>query len=188
MNIPVEVSYRGVEKTEQLEELITEQKAKLDKFSDRINSCRVSVELDQNSRHTANVYRVRLDLTINHGHEIPVVEKTKPDDEHPGVEPLIRKAFDTARRQVIKIKERQKREIKSHPDQAVQGIVKHVFPEQGYGIIQSMEGEDIYFHENSVAGNKFDHISLGTGVSYSLETGEKGLQATVVHIQNKPSL
>ncbi len=188
MNIPVEVSYRGVEKTEQLEGLIEEQKEKLDKLSDRINSCRVSVELDQKSRHTANVYRVRLDLTINHGNEIPVVEKTRGDDENPGVEPLIRKAFETAKRQVIKLKERQNKDVKSHPDQSVRGIVKLVFPDQGYGFIQSLDGEEIYFHRNSVAGNKFDHISAGTGVSYSAETGDKGLQATVVHVKDKPSL
>ncbi|MFP4364091.1 MAG: cold shock domain-containing protein [Spirochaetia bacterium] len=188
MNVPVEVSFRGVERTETLNTLIEEQKAKLEKFSNRINSCRMSVELDQKSQHSDNVYRVRIDLTLNHGQEIPIVEKPKPDDEKIGVEALVRRAFDTAKRQVIKMKERQNRDVKRHPEQEVQGIVKQVFPEKEYGFIQTMDGEDIYFHKNSVANDEFDRATVGTGVTYSTELGEKGLQATVVHIKSKPSL
>ncbi|MFW5801204.1 MAG: cold shock domain-containing protein [Spirochaeta sp.] len=188
MIIPAEITYRGVEKTETLDSLVQEKIANLEKFSNRINSCRVSIELDQNSQHTNNIYRVRIDLTMNHGQEIPVIEKTKPDDEKLGVEAIVRRAFDVARRQVIKLKERQNHDVKTHPDQDVTGIVKSVFPDEEYGFIQAMDGEDIYFHKNSVANNDFDRISVGTGVSYSATEGVKGMQATVVHIQDKPSM
>lgn len=188
MDVPAEITYRGVDKTQTLDDLIRNKIANLEKYSSRINSCRVSVELDQSGKTTSNIYRVRIDLTMTQGQEIPIVEKTKPDDEKLGVEAIVRRAFDIAKRQAIKMKERQSREVKRHPEQTVQGLVKNVFPDQGYGFIQSLDGEDIYFHQNSVANDDFHRITEGTGVTYSATLGEEGLQATVVHIRDKPSL
>lgn len=188
MDVPPEITYRGVEKTEILDNLIQDKIANLEKYSNRINSCRISVELDQSSRTTSNIYRVRIDLTMAQGQEIPVVEKTRPDDEKLGVEAIVRRAFDVAKRRAIKKKERQSKDVKFHPEQTVQGLVKKIFPDEGYGFIQALDGQDIYFHENSVSNNDFDRIIVGTGVTYSAETGDKGLQATIVHIRDKPSL
>ncbi|MFO7728156.1 MAG: HPF/RaiA family ribosome-associated protein [Desulfonatronovibrio sp.] len=188
MNVPAEITYRGVEKTQSLDNLIQSKISKLDKFSNRINSCRVSVELDQNSKNTSNIYRVRIDLTMSQGQEIPIIEKTKPDDEKLGVEAIVRRAFDIAQRQAVKFKELQSREVKTHPDQTVQGLVKSIFPEEEYGFIKTLDGEDIYFHKNSVANDDFDRLTVGTGVTYSATEGEKGLQATIVRVRDKPSL
>ncbi|MFL6594334.1 MAG: HPF/RaiA family ribosome-associated protein, partial [Chthoniobacterales bacterium] len=44
MQLPLEISYRGVEKSDELEDLIRTKAARLDKFCDHISRCDVAIE------------------------------------------------------------------------------------------------------------------------------------------------
>lgn len=50
-----------------------------------------------------------------------------------------------------------------------------------YGFIQTVDGTEIYFHRNSVAHRAFRRLKGGSRVRYTVEEGEKGPQASVVH-------
>jgi cold shock CspA family protein len=66
------------------------------------------------------------------------------------------------------------------------GIVHRLFPDQDYGFIKTADtGEDVYFHRNSVLHRGFDRLTIGTGVRFVVEQGQKGLQASSVEIQFK---
>ena len=51
-----------------------------------------------------------------------------------------------------------------------------------YGFIETTDGQDIYFHRNSVAQEGFDKLAQGAEVrlSYVLDESEFGAQATTV--------
>ena len=83
------------------------------------------------------------------------------------------------RRQLRKLVEKQRRCEKSS-GAAVGGLVLRLFREQEYGFIKSPEGEEVYFHKNSLAGDDFDRLEVGTGFQWHQEEGNNGPQASTV--------
>jgi cold shock CspA family protein len=89
----------------------------------------------------------------------------------------VREAFDAARRQLEDHAREQRHSVKLHEPAAV-GHVVRLEPQEGYGFLESDDGREIYFHRNSVLGDAFDQLSLGTKVRFAEENGEKGPQAS----------
>ena len=94
----------------------------------------------------------------------------------------IRNAFDAARRQLKKRVKRMRGEVKTLNAPQDFGNVARVFPDKGYGFIEAPDGQEIYFHKNAVVDAAFDKIKAGDVVSYVAREGEKGLQASTVHV------
>lgn len=187
MQVPLEISYRHVKKTERIDNLIREKVKLLERVHNHITSCRVAVEKPHEHQKRGNPYRVRIDITIPPGHEIVVKKEPSRGILHRGLDAVIRKAFSSARRRLKKLEQRQRGKVKAHPTETDhQGIVKSLFPEEGYGFLRSLEDREIYFHKNSVLHNDFDRLEIGTIVRYIAEMGEKGPQASTVQIIDKP--
>lgn len=68
-------------------------------------------------------------------------------------------------------------------ESGVVGVVQQIFRSGQYGFIQVENGEEVYFHKNSVRGISFDRLEIGLKVRCLLERGEKGMQASQVLIQ-----
>lgn len=189
MKIPPEITYRDVDKTAALDNLIAEKIAKLERFCPSLNSCRIAVEKIHDRPSHGSPYRVRIDMTLPPGQEIAVVRNPEESDQYAPIEAIIRSAFDAAIRQGREFIDKQRQDIKVHPQQEMAAVVTKLFPEQGYGFIKTLDdGREIYFHENSVANDDFERIKVGTGVNFSETDGVMGPQATTVHIVNKPGV
>ena len=57
------------------------------------------------------------------------------------------------------------------------GKVKWFDPKKGYGFIVGEEGQDVFVHYTSIAGEGFRALKDGETVSYELASGDKGYQA-----------
>jgi cold shock CspA family protein/ribosome-associated translation inhibitor RaiA len=99
---------------------------------------------------------------------------------------LIRRSFDSARRELEKVVDRQRGDIKTHPEQQIQAVVEEIFHDQDHGFLQTLDGQRVYFHKNSVLHKGWDRLTPGAIVRYVLEIGDKGLQASTVDMVNKP--
>ncbi|MGF1478073.1 MAG: HPF/RaiA family ribosome-associated protein [Cyanophyceae cyanobacterium] len=186
MQVPVEISYQNVEKTEAIDSLIHEKISKLEQFCDHITSCRVAVEKAHDHPSSGSPFRVRLDITIPPGHELAVNRNPGEGNQYDSLPTVIRDAFEAARRQVVELNRRQQDQVKHHPQQEMVAVVTKLFKEQGYGFIKTLDtGREIYFHQNSVIHGDFDRIEVGTGVQFTETMGEMGPQATTVHIVDK---
>ena len=63
----------------------------------------------------------------------------------------------------------------------VTGIVKWFNGAKGYGFIApDDEGEDVFVHYSSIQGDGFRNLDEGERVEFTIEQGDKGLQATNV--------
>jgi cold shock CspA family protein len=186
MQIPLEIAYRGIEKSDDIEALIREKTQKLEKICSYISSCRIAIEKPQKHQKSGNPYRVRIDVTVPPGHELIASREPSQGDMHTNLLTEIREAFDAVRRQLRELVERQRGEMKTHPQQEVHAVVSKLFREEGYGFLKTLDGREIYFHRNSVLGDEFDTLSVGTGVNFSEQPGEKGPHASTVRVVGRP--
>jgi len=61
------------------------------------------------------------------------------------------------------------------------GTVKWFNESKGFGFISPSEGgEDVFVHFRAISGDGFKTLAEGQAVSYEVEKGPKGLQATQV--------
>jgi cold shock CspA family protein/ribosome-associated translation inhibitor RaiA len=185
MQIPLEISYLDINKTEELDQLIHEKATALEKVCDYITSCRATLENPLKAQNSGQPFRIRISVRVPPGHEIVAVEEPGPGDSHIQLASGIRNAFENIRRQLKKLTEKQRKDIKSHPDQQVVAVIDKVFREEGYGFLRTVEGQQIYFHKNSVLHDDWNRLKEGTGVHFNQEIGDKGLQATAVQIVDK---
>jgi len=186
LRVPLEISYRNVQKTDDIEDLIYEKCAKLEQVCNYITSCRVAIEKPQEHQKSGNPYRVRLDITVPPGHELVVKREVGEGEMHEGLTSVIRKVFNAARRKLKKLIEKQRGEVKKHQTQEARAVVVRLFHEEDYGFLQTLDGREFYFHRNSVLQNDFDHLERGTVVRFIEKEGEKGPQASSVQIVDKP--
>ena len=60
--------------------------------------------------------------------------------------------------------------------------MRALFPVEGYGFLETADGHDVYFHENSVLNNAFGRLEVGDEVRFHEEGGEEGPQASTVEL------
>jgi len=198
MIIPLQISFRNMKVSEVVDARIREEVAKLETFYKSIMRCRVVVELPHRHRQKGDLYHVRIDMTVP-GAELVIkrepslhaslrksdaekqVKSYEPHAAHTDVFVVVRDAFKEARRQLQDYAHRMRGQTKAHVPQSA-GRVSRLFPEDGYGFLRSLEGNEIYFHKNSVLHNEFNSLTIGTRVAFHEEMGEKGVQASTVRL------
>lgn len=186
--VPTEISYRDVQKTDEIETLINEKVDKLEQICYNLSSCRIAIEKPQEHLRSGNPYRVRIEMNVPPGHKLVAKQESGEGEMHDNVVTVLQDVFDSAQRQLKKLVEQQHGEMKKHPRQEVQAIVKKLFQDRGYGFLETADGREFYFHKNSVLHNDFNRLEIGTGVRFVEQEGEKGPQASSVQIVDKPSL
>jgi cold shock CspA family protein/ribosome-associated translation inhibitor RaiA len=178
MQVPPEIVFRDVPRTPAVDRAIEEGIAQLEGVHDRIMACRIAAELPHKRQKSGNLFRVRVDLTIP-GAEI-VVSRLPPDDHsNDDIVVAIADAFDTVRTRLLE-HERKRRSSLKPIEAPPKGHVVKIFPGDGYGFVESVDGRELYFHENSVQGRGFSALEVGQAVRFTEELGDKGPQAIVV--------
>jgi cold shock CspA family protein len=180
MRLPLQVvTTHHVSLTPDVEAEIRRKADQLDTYYDRIMSCRVVVEAPAR-HHRLGAFSVRIDLSVP-GEEL-VVNRQQRDD----LRIAVRDAFDAARRRLEDFARRQRQEVKRHGGMPHARVIR-LFPEEGYGFLQTPDGREIYFHKNSVLEPGFSRLEIGTEVRFTEEDGLNGPQASSVIIAGKHS-
>ena len=99
METPLRISFRNMDPSEAVEANVREKAAKLERFFDRITSCRVVVEAPHRHRHKGKLYNVRIDLAVP-GKALVVTHSGPKNHAHEDVYVAIRDAFGAAARQL----------------------------------------------------------------------------------------
>jgi len=178
MQVPLQISFRHMEHSDEIEAIVRQKAALLDKFADHIMGCRVVVEPASQHHERGNLYEVRIDLTVP-DEEIAVTREPSQHTQDRDIHVALREAFDSARRQLEDYARRRRGSIKTL-ETAPHARVSRLSPDEGYGFIKTPEGREIYFHRHSVLHQGFDHLQIGTEVTFVEEEGNKGPQASTV--------
>ncbi|MCP5112599.1 MAG: cold-shock protein [bacterium] len=62
------------------------------------------------------------------------------------------------------------------------GTVKWFNSDKGYGFIQRENGEDVFVHHSAIQQEGYRSLDEGARVSFVVESGPKGLQASEVQV------
>lgn len=170
MQIPLQISLHGIERSNALYNAIHDKAEKLDHYYDHIISCRVVLELDARHRHKGRQFTVRIDVKVPGG-EIAVTREHGED-----VQIALRDAFDAARRQLEDYARGQRGDVKRHAPEFT-GRVARLDAEQGIGFIVTDDGREYYFSRDNVVTPPFEHLAVGATVHFIEEAAAEGLQA-----------
>ncbi len=194
---PVQTTFRNMEGSLALAARIQEEADKLERYYDRITSCRVVVEAPHRHHRHGEPFHVRIELGVP-GKQLVVAHEpaAKHEDQrewhkhlevqgpHKDVSVAIRDAFKAIRRQLRDYVHCLRHDVKTHEPIAHAKVCK-LFPKEGYGFIETPNGRQIYFHRNSVPNLAFERLQIGDEVIFSEEAGNKGPQATCIRAAGK---
>lgn len=184
MQLPLQITFRDMERSDAVEVAIREKAAKLERFYDKIMSCRVMVEAPHEHHHKGRLFQVRIDLTVPDAELVVTNEHHHRDHSHEDVYVTIRDAFNAMQRQLQDHVQQRRGRTKRHEPPA-HGRVLGLNPEADYGKIETLDERVIYFHRNSVLDNGFDKLAVGSEVRFVEEMGERGPQASSVTLVGK---
>jgi ribosomal subunit interface protein len=183
MRLTPQITLRNIAPSEAIDATIRNHIAKLDEFYDRIMGCRVMVEAPHRHHQQGNLYHVRIDLTVPGG-EL-VIQRDPPEHQaHEDCYVALRDAFERAERQLKDYAQQQRGESQRH-EVPPHGRIASLFPDEGYGFIETAEGYEVYFHANSVMNADFSQLEVGQEVRFAEEEGDKGPQASTVRLVGK---
>ncbi len=113
MQLPVQISFSNITPSDAIRLRVEEHVGRLDRFNDRIMSCRVVIRAPNSRQRKGRLYHVSIDLTMP-GREI-VVNRNPPEDRaHEDVYVAIRDAFDALTRQVEDAVRQDRGDVKTH--------------------------------------------------------------------------
>jgi ribosomal subunit interface protein len=170
MQLPVQITYRGMPSSAAIEDAVRDRIAKLEQFHARIMSCRVVIEQPGKHKRQGKEYVVHVDLKVPGG-EIAV---NRDHDEDVYV--ALRDAFDAARRKLEDTAREMRGDVKHH-ELRQSGKVARLVAEEGYGFIATADGRELYFSRENVVTPAFDHLAPGTEVHFIEEMAAEGPQA-----------
>ncbi|MDE3155302.1 MAG: HPF/RaiA family ribosome-associated protein [Acidobacteriota bacterium] len=202
MQLPVQVTFRDMDRSEALEQEILRRAEKLETYYPRITACRVSIERPHRHQQEGKRFRVRIDITVPgeeivvshdaatlHAHlkDVEATRRTKATDVDTGLKygrVAIREAFETARRRLQDYARRQRGDVKTH-EAPPHGAVARLLPDQQCGFLQAADGHEVYFHRDSVVNGAFEDLTVGAAVTFVETRGDKGPQASTVRLVGK---
>lgn len=187
MQTTPEIEFQGLAATPKIEEAIAKHVAQLEEFWDRVTACRVVLKGPGHHHQAGGLYEVHIRLALPDGREVNVRRTATADDRRTDLTFAIDNAFKRARRQLQDQVRRTQGQVKHHKGLPI-GTVVRLDPSGEFGFLQSGDGQEIYFHRNSVLDNAFSRLVVGSRVTYAEEPGEKGAQASTVKLLGKHGL
>jgi cold shock CspA family protein/ribosome-associated translation inhibitor RaiA len=187
MQTQPELQFQGLTATPAMRDAIDRHVTDLEQRWGRITACRVVLKAPSQRHRNGGLYEVHVRLALPDGREVNV-ERTPPADErHADPTFAIDDAFKHARRQLQDQVRRAQGQVKHRMGPAA-GTVARLDPSGEFGFIESADGQEIYFHRNSVLDGGFGRLQAGSRVTYAEEPGEKGTQASTVKLAGKHKL
>lgn len=189
MQVPPEMAFRGVEPTDEIKALILDGIETLEGVYPNLISCRTMIADTTPSRHSGNSYRVRLEIGIP-SKSVIVDQSHREADDPLSLGQTIKEAFVVARKRLLKAKDQQRGDVKTHALPPHGRVVRLLTDGDGvrYGFLESREGRQIYFHEEALVDVGYDELEVGDEVRYAAAEGDQGPQASTVRRLNPNDL
>jgi ribosomal subunit interface protein len=185
MQTEPQVTFKGIEKSPALDDLIHERISSLERFHPAIISCRVVVDVPHRAPGTVKVpLTVAVEVQVPGRNTVVAKDSSERHEAKEDHTAALNKAFDAVERQLVKLAELE-RDADLHNTGASPeaGVITRLFSAQGYGFVQIGDAAELYFTANAVSG-PFDQLTQGMMVHVvrASEEGPMGPQASSVSV------
>lgn len=102
MEVPMEIAFRDVARTPEIDRLIQDKAAQLERVCNTLTSCRLAVEQPQEHQQSGNPFRVRIVLRFPPGQELVIENSPGDKPMHESLHAVITDTFDSAVRRLRK--------------------------------------------------------------------------------------
>lgn len=173
----LQVEGRNLEIRKAWQDKIEEEKGRLDRHHPGlVHHLRISIE--ETAGHKAGGHEVRMVASVPND---TVVVKRKGET----VRPLLVEAFDTLGLQLKELQRKRRQTVKEPEGVAAgpsMGTIKSLFPYESYGFLVTLDGQEVYFHENALKDVTMAQLAEGDEVRFGEGEGDKGPTAAWVKL------
>ena len=187
METPIEIDFQGMAADTGARDSIIKHVSHLEERFGRIIAGRVVLKAPGGHHKKGGLYEINIRLTLPERREVNIDHTAQNDERYSDLNFSINDTFKRARRQLQDQVRKLQGQVKRHEGAPV-GIVAELDPLGEFGLIETEDGREIYFHRNSVLGGEFPHLKVNSRVTYAEEMGEKGPQASTVKLLEKHKL
>ncbi|CEK09405.1 HPF/RaiA family ribosome-associated protein [Legionella hackeliae] len=182
MKLPIQVIFRNMDHSSAAEDRARALANKLERYYDRIMSCRIVIESPHRHHSKGKLYHVRIDLTVPEA-ELVVSREPSEHHAHEDVFVAIRDAFHAITRQLKDYVEQRRGHVKHH-EMPLYGHILEVCPPADYGYIETPDGRHVRFNSQSVIDYDFEKLEVGDKVRFAEVEGAGEPVASTVYIES----
>ena len=114
----VQIAFRGMETSPSVEARVRRRAEELQRISDRVTACRVTLEAAHRRHRQGTIYHVHIELGVPGG-KIVVNREPGENHAHEDMHVAVRDAFDAARRQLLDHTRRLDGQTKQHESPSI---------------------------------------------------------------------
>ena len=179
MASPVDVSFHHVAADPAVEDLVQAKWTHLATRHRDIVGGKVTLEAphQRSSRNPRFTVKIRVEVP---GQDVWITH-TDDSDRSRDLAVAVREAFAAAERRLDSRTERRRGRVEHHEEHE-QGDVVALFAPEGYGLIRTADGRDVYFHRNAVLDDAFSELRQGSRVSFVSYDAVEGEHASTVRV------
>jgi len=180
MQMPLQISFHNMASSAAIEARVRERAARLERFFDAIISCRVTVEAPHKQPHKSTL-GISISIGVP-GRDIVVKREQRLHESDDHAAWVINEAFHAAERQLDDYAQKQRRDVKAHEAERAYARVVRLYPDQDYGLIETREHLNIFFHRDVLRDAALEDLEVGSEVLYMLapDEGSMGPMASSV--------
>ncbi len=187
MQTAPKIEFQNITPTQALRDAIDKHIAELEQRWDRATSCRVVLKGPGEHHRVGGLYEIHIHLALPEGCDVHVERTVPADERRADLAFALNDAFKRARRQLQDRVRRTRGQVKTHNGPPV-GTVARLDPSGEFGFLTTGDGQEIYFHRNSVVADGYPRLHVGSRVTFAEEMGQKGAQASTVTPLGKHAL
>jgi len=187
MQTPVQIDFQGLKVKPELRSAIDKHVAQLEERFGRVTAGRVMLKGPGGRHRTGGLYEINIHLSLPDGREVNIARTPQGDERYSDLNFALNDAFKRARRQLQDQVRKLQGKVKQHEGPPIATVVR-LDPSGEFGFLQADDGQEIYFHRNSVLEDGFSYLTVGARVTYVEEMGDKGPQASTVKPMGKHAL
>ncbi|HWK97766.1 MAG TPA: HPF/RaiA family ribosome-associated protein [Pseudolabrys sp.] len=184
MESPVQIDFQGMDADPAVRAAIAHHVAELEERFGHITAGRVVLRSPGGRHRSGGLYEIHIRLALPDGRQVNIDHTPQNDERYADLEFALNDTFKRARRQLQDQVRKLQGDVKQHAGPPV-GTVCELDPLGEFGFIETGDGQEIYFHRNSVLNGGYAKLAVGSRVTFAEEVGDKGPQASTVRLLEK---
>jgi cold shock CspA family protein/ribosome-associated translation inhibitor RaiA len=175
LTIPVDIAFHGMDSSDHLRHQVLKQAKKLDRFHRHITGVRVVLEAQHKQTAKASLH-VKVEVAVP-GKTLVGQKEGRPHEavQHADQYSVITEAFEVAHRRVEEYVDKHfdHHHKQQHPAAGrPRGTITRVDAERGHGMLETEQGQSLFFQDTAVKGETLNDLAPGMEVTYALATAE----------------